>query len=124
MLFAQVFVAVNQWKQLRPAKEQVRHNAHRAAQGGSSARVASSSIPSTSAADENSDEDELVVAEQLTLDQVIEVRNLLKTGAIALITMCGDEHILSERCWSLCRATLQWPLLLEVTSTVATQAQL
>ena len=56
-----------------PAKEQVRRNGFVASQGVVRQPQATSSMPSTSAAADNSDDEELVVAEQLTLDQVIEV---------------------------------------------------
>ena len=62
-------MAVNMWKQMLPAKQQVRQNEYMASQG---QMQGTSNMPSTSTA-ADSDEDELVVAEQLTLDQVIEV---------------------------------------------------
>ena len=61
------------WKQMLPAKEQVRQNEFLANQGRSRQAAATSNMPSSSTAADNSDEDEIVVAEQLTLDQVIEV---------------------------------------------------
>ena len=67
----QVYVAVNQWKQLLPAKEQVRRNIYQAANPANKTNGASSSLEATERAVEDSD-DELVMAEKLTLDQVIE----------------------------------------------------
>ena len=66
-------MAVNHWKELRTAKAQAHYNNFQASQARSQAAQTNGNMPSTSTAVENSDEDDVVVAEQLTLDQVIEV---------------------------------------------------
>lgn len=92
----QVYVAVNQWKQLLPAKEQVRSNNYRASHPeGDRAFGADNRAPSTqalTAATADSDDD-IVMGEKLTLDQVIEVKSLL---IVTLLTIQPYLHIVKH----------------------------
>lgn len=70
-------MAVDKWKQLLPAREQMRRDSYQAANPEARQPVqAVGTEPATgpvAAGDDNSD-DEIILGETLTLDQVIEVR--------------------------------------------------